>query len=87
MKTQRLPFLMAEQKDEYRAMKRYWRDKLAKVSVPFELRLINGYAKNGPEVLVVIDRVRRNKKTRLYALHVSRVVSYRNWSRTRGQPT
>jgi hypothetical protein len=32
-------------KIEYREIKQYWEDKLAKVSIPFELRLINGMQK------------------------------------------
>jgi hypothetical protein len=33
-------------KIEYREIKQYWEDKLAKVSIPFELRLINGMQKS-----------------------------------------
>ena len=74
-------------KNEYREMKPYWQKKLAGVSRPFQLRLINGMKKRAPDVLVEIDRVRSQKKTRQYALHIARVVSYRHWSKTRGKPT
>lgn len=47
--------ISGEKKVEYREAKRYWRERLAKVSVPFELRLIDGMQKRAPEVTVLVD--------------------------------
>jgi hypothetical protein len=71
---------------EYREVKPYWRERLAKVSVPFELRLINGMQAHAPEVTVVVDRVRRNSQLRRYELRIRKVVSYSNWDIRRRVP-
>lgn len=73
-------------KIEYREMKPYWRKRLAKVSVPFELRLINGYTQQPPEVLVRINRVRANRAEKLYELHIAKVLKVRNWDKRRRAP-
>lgn len=65
---------------EYRENKPYWRKKLASVTVPFELRLINGMQPKAPEVTVLIDRVTESKENRQFRLRIARVLSYRNWS-------
>jgi hypothetical protein len=59
---------------EYRDMKPYWDRRLAAVSVPFELRLINGYRLRAPEATVLIDGVRRHRRDGFYALHIARVL-------------
>ena len=71
---------------EYREIKPYWTDRLAKVRVPFELRLINGMQPQSPEATVVVRRVRRNGRTGQYELHISAVISVRRWDRRREQP-
>lgn len=71
---------------EYRELKKYWTNRLAGVSVPFELRLINGMSKNPPEVTVLITSVRRNARRQTYELHIGKVLSVRNWDRRTEQP-
>jgi len=44
-------------KIEYREIKPYWTERFAKVSVPFELRLLNGMNRPVPEVTVLIHRI------------------------------
>jgi hypothetical protein len=71
---------------EYRQIKPYWRKRFDSVSLPFELRLINGMQRKAPEVTVLIDRIRRNPATRQYELHIARVVRYANWDKRRRLP-
>ena len=73
-------------KIEYRQIKPYWRDRLAKVTVPFEMRLINGMQKGAPEVTVRIKRVRKNTKAGAYELHIGKVLSFKHWDAKRGKP-
>jgi len=73
-------------KTEYRQMKPYWRKKFEAVSMPFELRLINGMQKHAPEVTVLIDRIRANSATREYELHIGKVLRYANWDKRRRVP-
>ena len=65
-------------KTEYRDIKPYWTKRLAKVQVPFKLRLINGMRPKAPEVTVEIVRVRQNGQTNQYELSIGRVVSRKN---------
>jgi hypothetical protein len=71
---------------EYRQMKPYWRRRLAAVSVPFELRLINGMQKHAPEVTVRVDRVRANSADRQYELHIGKILGFSNWDKRRREP-
>jgi len=73
-------------KTEYRQIKAYWRKKLDTIVTPFELRLINGMQKRAPEVTVVIDRVRKNSRTRQYELHIGKVIRVLNWDKRRRAP-
>jgi hypothetical protein len=73
-------------KTEYRQRKPYWRKKLEAVSVPFELRLINGMQRHAPEVTVLVDRIRANARTRQYELHIAKVLRYLNWDKRRRLP-
>lgn len=73
-------------KIEYREMKPYWRKRLEKVCVPFELRLINGMKKRAPKVLVIINRVCPDTAERVYELHIAKVVKYSNWDKRRRKP-
>jgi len=71
---------------EYRQIKTYWRKRFASVSLPFELRLINGMQKKAPEVTVLIDRIRTNAADRQYELHIAKVLRYANWDKRKRLP-
>jgi hypothetical protein len=72
---------------EYRKLKPYWTRKLGVVSVPFELRLINGMSKNAPEVIAIVHKVRKNSRAREYELHLSEVVKVKHWNRRSEMPS
>ena len=57
-------------KIEYRQIKAYWTKRFAKVSVPFELRLLNGMNPPVPEVTVLIHRITRDRWAGEYRLHI-----------------
>ncbi len=61
-------------KIEYRDIKPYWTKRLAKVSVPFELRLINGMKKKAPEATMVIKKIRKNSRRGVYELHIGKIL-------------
>ncbi len=69
---------------EYRELKPYWTNRLSKVTPPFELRLINGMQAKAPEVTVVIGKVRTNRRSEEYELHIVRVASLKNWDKRKG---
>src|SRR5687767_2374647 len=71
---------------EYRDIKPYWTNRLGRVSVPFELRLINGMNPRAPEVTVKIIRVRRNSRAREFELHIGKILSIKHWDVKRGRP-
>jgi hypothetical protein len=73
-------------KTEYREMKPYWTKRLEAVSRPFELRLINGMQKNAPEVTILVDMVRANRRTRRYELHIAKVLTHLHWAKRRRVP-
>lgn len=64
-------------KIEYRRIKPYWTKRFAKVSVPFELRLLNGMNPPVPEVTVLIHRITKDRRAREYRLHIKKVRSTR----------
>jgi hypothetical protein len=66
---------------EHRDIKRYWELKLAAVTAPFRLRLINGMSATAPEVTVKIIKVVRNTRGGTFNLHIGRVLEVRNWRR------
>jgi hypothetical protein len=49
-------------KIEYRQIKPYWTKRFEKVSVPFELRLLNGMNPPVPEVTVLIHKVTKDRR-------------------------
>src|SRR5271154_3237487 len=49
-------------KIEYRKIKPYWTKRFAKVSVPFELRLLNGMNPPVPEVTVFVHRITKDRR-------------------------
>ena len=71
---------------EYRQIKPYWRKRFASISLPFELRLINGMQKNAPEVTVLVDGIRTNAPHRQFELHIAKVLRYANWDKRRRVP-
>jgi hypothetical protein len=48
-------------KIEYRQIKPYWTKRFAKVSMPFELRLLNGMNPPVPELKVLIHRITKDR--------------------------
>ena len=74
-------------KIEYRALKPYWTAKLASTSTPFVLRLINGMARNAPEVTVVVRTVKKDGRRRQYELHLGRILEVKHWNRRTEMPS
>lgn len=73
-------------KTEYRELKKYWTQRLARVGRPFELCLINGMSKTAPRVTVLITQVRKNRRTKQYELRIGKILSVANWNKRTGQP-
>lgn len=74
-------------KVEYREIKPYWTERLAKVKAPFVLRLINGMDRRAPEVTVVVTGVRRNTRSGLYELQLGDILQVKNWNRRTDRPS
>lgn len=72
-------------KIEYRELKPYWVERFAKYTLPFQLRMINGMSKTAPEVTCLIEKV--DIEGLEYRLHISKILSYKNWDKKRGIPT
>jgi hypothetical protein len=73
-------------KIEYRQIKPYWTERFAKVSMPFELRLLNGMNPPVPEVTVLISRIAKDRRAGEYRLHIKKVLSFRHWDKRNGRP-
>jgi hypothetical protein len=73
-------------KIEYRELKPYWTNRLAKVSTPFELHLINGMSENAPRVLVQVLKVRKDSRRQQYELRLGKVINVKFWDRRREMP-
>ena len=87
IKRQWLQEVVARRKTiEYRAIKPYWTKKLKQVQTLFLLRLISGMQYKAPEVIVHIDKVRKNSQHGAHELHIQRVAAVRNWDHRREQP-
>jgi hypothetical protein len=71
---------------EHREIKPYWTQRFTKTSVPFRLRLSNGMQRSAPEMTVLVQRIRKNMRSRTFELHLGRVVEVRNWDVKRDQP-
>lgn len=71
-------------KIEYRQIKPYWTKRFATVSVPFELRLLNGMNPPIPEVTVLIHRI--TKCAGEYRLHIKKVLGFRHWDKEKRKP-
>jgi hypothetical protein len=72
-------------KIEYRQIKPYWTRRFEKVSVPFELRLLNGMNPPVPEVTVLIHRITKDHHAE-YQLHIKKVLGYKHWDKRRRKP-
>ncbi|MGO9862309.1 MAG: hypothetical protein ACLPLR_01755 [Terriglobales bacterium] len=73
-------------KIEYRQIKPYWTRRFAKVSLPFELRLLNGMNPPVPEVTVLIHKITKDRRTGNYELHIKRVLGFKHWDKRRRIP-
>jgi hypothetical protein len=71
-------------KIEYRQIKPYWTKRFSKVSLPFELRLLNGMNPPVPEVTVLIHRITRVAGE--YRLHIKKVLGFKHWDKQRQKP-
>jgi hypothetical protein len=74
-------------KVEYREIKPYWERRLAGITAPFVLRLINGMHAKAPEVTVLVGKVRMDRRNREYQLHIAKVLRHKNWNKRQRQPT
>jgi hypothetical protein len=73
-------------KIEYRQIKPYWTKRFAKVSMPFELRLLNGMNPPVPEVTVLIHRITKDHRAGEYRLHIKKILGFKHWDKRRGKP-
>jgi hypothetical protein len=73
-------------KIEYRQIKPYWTKRFAKVSEPFELRLLNGMNPPVPEVTVLIHRITEDRRAGEYRLHIKKVLGFKNWNKRTREP-
>src|SRR5947207_3079018 len=75
---------------EYRQIKRYWTERLRKVSVPFRLVLRNGMNPPIPVLTVRIDKVVPDPHGKghrgNYELHIGRILKVEHWDRRRKVP-
>jgi hypothetical protein len=82
-------------KIEYREVKPYWVERFAKYTLPFKLRMINGMSKTAPEVTCLIEKMDIGHQPEdpalydgvVYRLHISKVLSYKNWNKKRNAPS
>jgi hypothetical protein len=73
-------------KIEYRQIKPYWTKRFAKVSVPFELRLLNGMNPPVPEVTVLIHRITEDRRAGVYKLHIKKIQGFKYWDKRTQMP-
>jgi hypothetical protein len=73
-------------KIEYREIKPYWAKRLKSITVPFELRLINGMNPPVPEVTVLVDKITMNRRERVYEFHLKKVLGFKHWDKRRKMP-
>jgi hypothetical protein len=73
-------------KIEYRQIKPYWTKRFAKVSTPFELRLLNGMNPPVPEVTVLIQRITKDHRAGEYRLHIKKILGFKHWDKRRRKP-
>jgi hypothetical protein len=73
-------------KIEYRTIKPYWTERLKSVTIPFELRLINGMNPPVPEVTVLIHKITTNRRVGEYELHIKKILGFKHWDKRRWNP-
>jgi hypothetical protein len=73
-------------KIEYRQIKPYWTKRFEKVSVPFELRLLNGMNPPVPEVTVLIHKIVTDRRAGEYRLHIKKVLGFKYWDKRLQKP-
>jgi hypothetical protein len=73
-------------KIEYRQIKPYWTKRFEKVSLPFELRLLNGMNPPVPEVTVLIHKITKDRRAGEYQLHIKKVLRFKHWDKRRQKP-
>ena len=71
---------------EYRQIKPYWTKRLKGITLPFELRLINGMNPPVPKVTVLIRKVTTDRREGVYELHIKSVLAFKHWDRRRKIP-
>ena len=72
-------------KTEIREAKTYWRNKPSKVTIPFELRLINGMSSDAPEATVLIGSV--IEREGCFRLRIRKVLGWKNWNKKWKRPS
>jgi hypothetical protein len=71
-------------KIEYRSMSPYWLRRLEKVgSPPFNIRLLNGMLPPVPEATLRVIKVVHNRRANQLEFHLGRVLSVKDWDRTK----
>ncbi|MGA7292301.1 MAG: hypothetical protein WBW53_09815 [Terriglobales bacterium] len=73
-------------KIEDRQIKPYWTRRFASVSVPFELRLLNGMNPAVPEATVLIHRITKDRRAGEYQLRIRKVLGFKHWDNQRQKP-
>jgi hypothetical protein len=73
-------------KIEYRQIKTYWTKRFERVSLPFELRLLNGMHRPVPEVTVLIHKNTKDRRADEYQLHIKKILSLKHWDKRRKKP-
>lgn len=64
---------------EYRRIKPDWTKRFEKISVPFELRLLNGMNPLVPEVTVLIHKITKDRRAGEYQWHIKEVLGFKHW--------
>jgi hypothetical protein len=54
---------------------------------PFKLRLLDGMTPPVPEATVIVERIVRDYRNRVFQLHLGRVVGVKHWVRKMERPT
>ena len=71
---------------EYREIKPYWTLRLGRVKTPFRLILRNGMRPPVPQLEVRIDKIVRQGRSGVYALHIGRVLRVTHWDQKAKRP-
>jgi hypothetical protein len=78
--------LVLEDHRARRQIKPYWTKRFEKVSLPFELRLINGMNPPVPEVTVLIHKLTKDRRAGEYRLHIKKVLGFKHWDKRKEKP-